>query len=121
MHIAKQASKDRIADRNLLIKRRNILGLNKLKSEEIIDQYLKKAESDPEINETIKRFLAGDYQIDNGWKPSEPQHENFAFLYGCKPALGVDAKTTMVRDFVKTLQNRFDRSTLSVKIPAAFD
>ena len=48
-------------------------------------------------------------------------HQNFAFLYGCKPSIGVNADTTMVTDVIKTLLNRFDRNELTVSIPDVFD
>ena len=48
-------------------------------------------------------------------------HHNVAMLYGTEPGKIVDADTTMVKDFVKTLVNRFDKRTLAVQIPDALD
>ena len=42
-------------------------------------------------------------------------------MYGCKPSKAVLAETSMVADITNTLVNRFDRNTLSLKIPAAFE
>ena len=47
--------------------------------------------------------------------------ENVILMYGCKPSKAVLAETTMVADITNTLENRFDRNTLSLKIPAAFE
>ena len=41
-------------------------------------------------------------------------------LYGTKPGEIVLASTAMVSDLVKTLSNRFDKTTLTVVIPKAF-
>ena len=43
--------------------------------------------------------------------------ENVLLLFGCRPSLGVDAETTMVKDLVKTLISRLDKETLSVTFP----
>lgn len=47
--------------------------------------------------------------------------ENVLLLFGCRPSLGVDAETTMVRDLVKTLISRLDKETLSVTFPKVLD
>ena len=47
--------------------------------------------------------------------------ENVLLLFGCRPSLGVDAETTMVKDLVKTLISRLDKETLSVTFPKVLD
>lgn len=47
--------------------------------------------------------------------------ENVLLLFGCRPSLGVDAETTMVRDLVKTLISRLDKESLSVTFPKVLD
>ena len=55
------------------------------------------------------------------YKGRSDEHMNFVLIYGCKPALGVDAETQMVCDIIHTLQQKFDRETLSCEIPDAFE
>ena len=42
-------------------------------------------------------------------------------MYGCKPSKFVEAETSMVDDIINTFVNRFNRSTLSLKLPSAFE
>ena len=56
-----------------------------------------------------------------GYSVDSVKHENVILMYGCKPSKAVLAETTMVKDISNTLINRFDRNTLSLKIPAAFE
>ena len=42
-------------------------------------------------------------------------------IYGTAPGKMVNQNTAMVRDFKKTLTNRFDKRTLLVEIPSALD
>ena len=49
------------------------------------------------------------------------KHNNCILMYGCKPQKAVAAETTMVSDVTNTLLNRFDRNTLTLRIPAAFE
>ena len=57
-----------------------------------------------------------------GWFINELfNYQNFLFLYGCSPNMGVLAKTTMIKDIVDVFLNRFDRSTFSVLVPDIFD
>ena len=61
------------------------------------------------------RGAGGDYQKVNG------DHTNFLLMWGCRPSMMVLAETTMVENLVDTLQNKFDRINLSIKIPFAFE
>ena len=49
------------------------------------------------------------------------EHKNVALLYGTEPGNMVEAETSMVRDFVKTLNVRFSKETLSVQMPEALE
>ena len=51
----------------------------------------------------------------------EVKHENIAMLYGTQPSKMVNADTDMVYDFVKNLNSRFDKRTLALDLPKAFD
>ena len=47
----------------------------------------------------------------------QSKNQNFCCLYGAKPSEGIISDSSMVKDFTKTLLNRFERKTLSVTIP----
>ena len=44
---------------------------------------------------------------------------NVIFAWGCKPMIGVTAKTKMVKNFVSTLDDKFDRDTQMIQFPNA--
>ena len=52
---------------------------------------------------------------------SEELHQNFFFIFGCKPAKTVSADTDMVRQLVMTIENRYDKDTLKLEIPKSFE
>ena len=56
-----------------------------------------------------------------GVKSVLPVCQNFALFFGCKPALGVDAETKMIKDVVEILLVRYSKRTFSVQFPGCFD
>ena len=42
-------------------------------------------------------------------------------MWGCRPSKSVEAETKMVKDIVHTFMNKFDRDTMSIQLPDAFD
>ena len=48
-------------------------------------------------------------------------NQNFALYFGCRPARGVLAETTMVKDVVEILLQRYDRISFVVQFPNCFD
>ena len=47
--------------------------------------------------------------------------ENVLLLFGCKPSLGVERDTYMVRELIQTLIRRLDVLSLSLDLPDALD
>ena len=56
-----------------------------------------------------------------GVRAGLPVAQNFAMFFGCRPALGVLADTTMVKDVVDILLVRYNRRTFAVQFPNCFD
>ena len=52
---------------------------------------------------------------------SEEVHKNFIFIFGCAASKTVMADNTMVEEIVATMNGRFDKDTLKLTIPAAFE
>ena len=46
---------------------------------------------------------------------------NFLLIWGCSPSLQVLAATEMVKEICKLLRTRYERSTLTIRIPECFD
>jgi hypothetical protein len=46
-------------------------------------------------------------------------HENFCLVFGCDPAGGVKAQTTMVKDFINHLHEQTDGHNYRVQLPGA--
>ena len=46
---------------------------------------------------------------------------NLVFAWGCPPSKKVIADNRMIHDFFDTLRNRYDKRTLSLKLPDALD
>ena len=47
--------------------------------------------------------------------------QNFLFMWGCRPSNKILAETTMVKDVVRTLLRNYDRNSLSIELPRAFE
>ena len=47
--------------------------------------------------------------------------QNSIFFFGAPPGYGVDAETKMMVDVRKTLQKAYNRATLKIEVPNAFD
>ena len=47
--------------------------------------------------------------------------QNYLFIFGNKPGKLLLARTTMVHEISNSMNNDFDRETLSLKIPSFFD
>ena len=91
------------------------------------EEAVAEQESDEEFGKAeLKRLIKGQKvtaQSTRGEKTTVESvaRENVILMYGCKPSKAVLAETTMVADITSTLENRFHRNTLSLKIPAAFE
>ena len=48
-------------------------------------------------------------------------HKNFILLFGCRPQLGVKAKTKMVHELMQLMRQRYNRDTLCLKLPDSFE
>ena len=47
--------------------------------------------------------------------------QNFIFLYGCFPSKMINDDAKMVSQIVDTMVNRFDKNTLTLEVPHAFE
>ena len=47
--------------------------------------------------------------------------QNFLMMWGCGPSRQVALETAMITNITDTLKNRFDRDTLTIQLPQAFD
>ena len=47
--------------------------------------------------------------------------QNYALCFGCKPSDGVLAKTQMIMDVTKILEDEFSRDTFTVQFTKCFD
>ena len=47
-------------------------------------------------------------------------HQNFQFLYGCRPSRTVEADTEMVYEITETFETMFDKNELTLKFPDVF-
>ena len=80
------------------------------KDEQISQQIIQKIDS-----KKIAREARGNTILDS------IQPMNFFFIWGCKPASGVWAKTKMVKDISRALITQRDKIEASVFIPTVFE
>ena len=70
------------------------------------------------IEDEISSKLKQEQEADaRGNAQISDEQMNFLMLYGCSPATGVKADTTMVNDIGKIFLEKIDRVTLSLIIP----
>ena len=68
---------------------------------------------DGESNETGPKDTARGKTTVHGFVVSE----NFAFVFGCSPNMGVIASTTMIKDVAEILTEKYSRDTFSIEFP----
>ena len=71
-----------------------------------------------EINFKLKKELEAEAR---GGALSSDEDMNFLMLWGCSPATGVKADTTMVYDISKIFIEKINFSTLSLILPQALE
>ena len=80
-----------------------------------------KSELDIALEKEIEATRSSEAGMRGNTAASDVSRENLMLLFGCRPSLGVLSETTMVRDLIKTMTARVDRTNLSLSIPAALD
>lgn len=79
------------------------------------------SELDAALDAQIKETLTTEQGMRGNTAASDVSRENLMLLFGCRPSLGVLSETTMIRDLIKTLNDRVDRSNLALTIPESLD